>query len=234
MKQISFVKSLIKQWGMPLLALTIAIGVFFLVLYPGTTDYFSRRKEISEMKDSVNNVLGPKINILQKQDNALLSDYLLTMEILVPSQPNVPLIFTLIENSAKNLGLTVSSLAFSDSTASIEVQKQAVGVSFTVAGDDDKLLTFAKGLSTVSPILTVSKMTLLSSTEGNQKNLNISLNSPYLAIPSSLGAANLPIQELSKEDQKTLEELKKTFLDPQKQPGFFAPTPMPIGKTNPF
>jgi len=234
MMQLSSIKFLIKEWGMPFLACIITIVVFFLVLYPGTADYLLKRKEISAMKDSVNNVLGPKINILQKQDNALLSDYLLTMEILVPSQPNVPLIFTLIENSAKNLGLTVSSLAFSDSTASTEVQSQAVGVSFTVAGEDEKLLTFAKGLSAVSPILKVSKMTLLSSAEGNQKSLNISINSPYLAIPSSLGAANLPIQELSKEDQKTLEELKKTFLDPQKQQGFFAPTPMPVGKTNPF
>ncbi|KKR09377.1 MAG: hypothetical protein UT37_C0023G0009 [Parcubacteria group bacterium GW2011_GWA2_39_18] len=234
MMQFSFVKSLIKQWGISLLALAIAVGVSLFVLYPGITDFLSKHKEVSDMQNSINNVLVPKINILQKQNLALLSDYLLTMEILVPSQPNVPLIFTLIENSAKNLGLTVSSLAFSDSTASTEVQSQAVGVSFTVAGEDEKLLTFAKGLSAVSPILKVSKMTLLSSTDGNQKSLNISINSPYLAILSSLGAANLPIQELSKEDQKTLEELKKTFLDPQKQPGFFAPTPMPVGKSNPF
>lgn len=230
----SQIKLLIKEWGIPLFAFVSVIGVSFLVLYPGVTDYLAKRKEISEMKNSINNVLSPKIDILRKQDKSLLSDFLLTMEILVPSQPNVPGVFALIENSANNLGLKVSALTFSDSTVATEDQKREVGISFTVVGEDDKLLTFAKNLSNVSPILKVSKMTLLAGAEGNLKSLNLSLNSPYLAIPSSLGEAVKPLQGLSSEDQKILEELKKTFLDPQKQPGFFAPTPMPVGKTNPF
>lgn len=226
-------KDFFKDWLVFLVSAVFVAAALIVFLWPGFWDYKAKREELGKNKILLNEEIAPKIQVLENQNKTQLSDYLLTLELLVPSMSNPASLFTIIEDSAARNNLKISVLSLTGIVDSPD--KKEVNLSLTTAGSESDLLVLADSLSANAPIIKIAKLTVLGSPDPTQKSLSLSLSSPFLAIPKSLGEVGQPVSGLSASDKNILDALKKDFLDPRRlNQGTVVPTPLPFGKTNPF
>lgn len=230
---VSFMENL-KDWLIPLFSFLVIFVISLFVIYPWFNDIMVKRQQIQDSQTLLDQELKPKLSLLQSLDKSTLQNYLLTMELLVPSSPNVPSIFSTIEGIAAGLGLKVDSLSYSGFLEAKD--KSEIKLSFSVSGGQDKLLNFSQGLNSTVPLLHVFKLSLLAKDQSSDGAASLSLSSPYYPIPQNLGPVSVNINKVTDSEKSVLDKLEQTFLQPLNSGSSaqITPTPLPSGKNNPF
>lgn len=227
------VTSFFSNWLVFAVSFVFSLVTFVFFLWPGFWDVKAKNEERNKNKTLLQDEVLPKIEVLKNQKTEELSDYLLTAELFVPAQPNPAALFTIIENSASQSGLKVSNLSLVGITNT--AQTKEVNLALTLVGSEDNLISFSQEITKKTPLVKIAKLTVLGSTDSNDKSLSLTLASPFLAIPDNLGEIGKTVSAISGTEKNNLEVLKKTYLEPLRQnQGAVLPTPLPYGKTNPF
>lgn len=184
-------------------ALMIVILVVF-VYYPWVGEVFASRVKITEKKDNLT-ILQAKAQVLQDLDEKQVENYLLELELLVPSQPLPGYLLSTLEDDANLSGIIIKDLQY----ASTAVQKEKVVLGFLIEGDIEQQKYFLELLKKDAPLMEVSKVDLLKDqAEGALFTNSVLLSSPIQSIPESLSAIETPIEGLSTKDQDLLKKIR--------------------------
>lgn len=219
----------------PIFATTILVATLFTIVVPWVKEIRQKRNDLEENKATLNEKILPKLAILETQDPLTAKNYLLTMELLVPSSPNAPAIFNVLESLANNLGLKTESLVYSGTLQTDN--KKEVEISFSVSGGQQPLLDFTNRLSSLSPLLQVTKLSATNQEGGENSTAVIKISSPSLRLPVNLGDIDQPVQAIGEREKVTLDTLVSNFLVPltsSNNNNQITPAPLPFGKENPF
>lgn len=210
-------------------ALMIVILVVF-VYYPWMGEVFASRTKITEKRDNLA-ILQAKAQLLQDLDEKQVENYLLKLELLVPSQPQAGYLLSTLEEDANLSGIIIKDLQY----ASTAVQKEKVVLGFLIEGGIEQQKYFLELLKKDAPLMEVSKVDLLKDlTEGALFTNSVLLSSPIKSIPESLSAIEAPIEGLSTKDQDLLNKIQHFELMELMGEEAKVQTEKPQGKADPF
>lgn len=218
-------------WILPLTTIVVIIAVSLLVLYPWMQDAFEGRDTIP-VKEQTLQQLMTKLATLGRQDSRQLRDYLLTLEVVLPSEPQPALTLAELESLLSANGLVLNSTQFTGE------EEQTVRAELSLSGEYDQLVALMHQLEQAAPLLHVRQFQLgiergVEIEAAGTLNQVIHIGAPYESLPGDLGAVEEPVDELSRDELELLQKAQalETVLQPV---GEEEVEVVEKGKVNPF
>lgn len=218
------------SWLLPVLSIIVVTAVSATLIYPWAKDAFAKRTEIAEKKTSLDEVLQPKLKLLETLDKEMLRSQLGKLEIILPSSIQTPYIFANIEKLAAENEVSVEGLSFVSQDAA---KTEAVELHFIASGNSDSLINFVKTLEKSAPLFGVESYNQTKNEEKPDQT-TISMLSFYKTLPEKVGEVREPLTAWTKKEIEALGKAEEfTVLTVGISEESVAPT-VPLGKQNPF
>ena len=179
--------------GIPLVLLigTTLLSVF--VAYPKYKDLPTKREEFKKQTD-LNIALETKLKKLEdltdfkdviNEDSRLINS-------AIPSQDDIPLLLTQIQNIAKESGLTITNLTYSSTSGASSKEADKVNVQLSIKGSYSQVKQFFYALEKAARIVDVTTLRFSSSIEGKETDaltsaeleISLGLSSPFYFVES--------------------------------------------------
>lgn len=226
----------ITSWFFPILSALVVTAVSVGLIFPWVKDLSNKRKEINERKTQVNEVLQPKLKLLQNLDKEILRTQLSELELLLPSNIQTPYIFATIERLTGENEVSVKGLSY----AGVEKGKskeesllETLNFNFIISGEVDSLVKFVNSLEKATPLFSINTYSQTKN-EAEPDSVSLAISSFYKTLPEKVGGVKESLKEWSKDEKETLRKLEELNV--------YAPAvtekpeaqSIPLGKSNPF
>lgn len=213
---------------MPALSLTVVAILSLCLIYPWTKDVFSKRKEIDERQNQIDEVLQPKLTTLQDLDKEMLRTQLAKLELILPSTVQAPFVFASIESLAAENNIATEGLVYSFLDKEAD---EVVNFSFIAHGEPDSLNNFVNALEESAPLLAITIYDQ-SKIEGEPDSASLAVSSFYKTLPEKVGGVSEPLKAWGTKDQEVLGKIEgfKVYLPITETISEF----ILVGKENPF
>lgn len=218
--------------SLPILLPGLAAGAALIFgALPLSRQILLERGEFSESR-RINADLDAKIRTLQSLSKRDLSDTLIKLELLLPSQTRtaVPFLLTNLENLTAADSLKVVNLSFAGSET---LGGESIQLSFSVQGNAAKLVQFLGELKKLVPLVEIVSLKA-SAIEGNSEKLMVlGVSLPLAPLPETVGKVEEPLANLSATQEKLLQTLSE-YRFPEAADYSVMSSNLPAGKENPF
>lgn len=226
----------ITSWFFPILSALVATAVSVGLIFPWAKDLLNKKKEINERKTQINEVLQPKLKLLQNLDKEILRTQLSELELLLPSNIQTPYIFATIERLGSENEVSIKGLSY----AGVEKEKskeesllKTLNFNFIISGEVDSLVKFINSLEKVTPLFSINTYSQTKN-EAEPDSVSLAISSFYKTLPEKVGGVKESLKQWTKSEQEILTKLEEFNV--------YAPTgteepevqPIPLGKPNPF
>lgn len=214
----------------------VVVGVALLVIYPWSRQVLTKRKRIPQEQEQLAKLVD-KLKVLNQVDEEQISQYLLDVEMVLPSQPRPPLVLASLETLAGKAGLKVSSSQYTG------IEKGAVVAEMTSEGGYEQVIEFVRSLQNAAPVLQVRSLKISQVRAGGgageqsspekQELMIVHAQAAFEEIVKDLGEIETPVKVLSPSEKQVLQ--KAQTLEKVLQP-FDESTleQMEKGRENPF
>ena len=230
-------RTALTSWLLPIISIAVVVALSAGLIYPWAKDSFNKRKEISEKRNQLEQILEPKLELLQKLNKEVLQTQLAELELILPSSTQAPFIFASIENLAVENEVFVEGLSFAVAqkakTKSGETPIEAIQLNFIAKGQSDSLVNFVDKLEQTAPLFGVDSY-LQSENENEPDTLSLAISSFYKTLPQEIGGTKEPLEVWGKKELEALTKLEEfgvavVNLETKEQI-----EQIPLGKTNTF
>lgn len=179
---------------LPLLFIAATAGLFFLFTYPKYNEIQPRKDQINQLATK-KDTLGKKLTRLND-----LVDFKEVMDqnsnlinTALPSEANVPLLLTQVQQIAKENGLEIRNLTYSSSGGTSQLEANKVNINMSAEGSFSQIQSFFYTIEKAARVLEYNTIRFSSANSGrvdgtatqtSQLEVNLSLSSPYLYVES--------------------------------------------------
>ncbi len=219
-------RNILVSWFLPILSFTVVVTVSIALIFPWVKDIFSKRDEIVKEENQLNEVLTPKLQILQTLNKEGLRTQLTQIELILPSNINAPFVFANIENLANQNEVGIEGLSYASSK-----KEEVLELGFIANGEPDSLANFVNSLEQATPLAVVNFYSQ-SKNENEPDTVSLKITSFYKTLPEKVGGVKESLKEWDKIEQETLSKIGdfQVYLPI----GETTSQPVPVGKQNPF
>ena len=214
----------IKTLLLPLVYISVAAVLFYILITLGVGEINKQRKSISDI-ERTNSILNQKQTLLRTLESNV-SDYVSSTANALPEKNSALSMVSQIKNMAALNGLFISAVKIGAETAQAGVS--AVEITFGIEGSMNDTLNFLNSLSSVAPVSNIQKAKVNSS--GGIASADITIRAYSAPYPVRLPSLTEPITDLSNDEKDLLDTLSNltlplfTTLEPQQ----------PAVRDNPF
>lgn len=225
----------ITNWFLPILTAVVVVALSAGLIFPGVKDSLNKRGEIREKQTQVNEILRPKLKILQTLDKEILRAQLAQLELILPSSIQTPYIFTTIERLGGENEVAVEGLSYArleKGKSKEESSLETVEFNFIVSGEADSLVKFVNSLEKVTPLFSINTYDQTRN-ETESDTISLAISSFYRVLPEKVGGVKEPLKEWSKKEEEVLKKLEEfNVYAPEEEEAKIQS--IPLGKLNPF
>lgn len=205
---------------------TILIGYF--VLFPQIGNLISSQDKITEISRKVK-VLNEKVKKLESLDEQDLKDKLAIVLNTLPQEADFAKTLSIIQTLAVQYQFIIVSFQTGRSDDK-SLKLASYGVSLDLSGPKDQVERFIESINTNFRMMRTGRLDINIPQGGNDATTTLSVDVYFSQIPTSIGAVDAPLAELTNQDEELINELESS------QPIIaeeFIPLG-PRGKPNPF
>lgn len=157
--------------------------------------------------------LAAKKTSLEGLDQAELSSRSEIMAKVFPSEKDFPLVVFVLKKLTERNNLEITSLQVSPgeiATVSAQPKKGPPLLSFTIeiSGQMSNLKEFLTQVTKTAPLMILHQVEF-NLVEGGTALAKLTLESPFLSLPATLGRAEQPLSQITPQEEKILQELSQ-------------------------
>lgn len=225
----------------------IILGPLSLILvlfgiYPAATRTYDLFNDVASEQEAVNQ-LRQKIANLESMDEQTLEDQLVLSTSSIPTDKNVPSLFSTVETISSNVGttmvdLTLTSLgSLATASAGRQIEDKTFGaflMPFTVqvTGTYEQMKVFLDQAVNVRRLLRVRTFSL--NFLGEEARMQVQFDALHAPLPTNLGRVDAMIQPLTQKEEDILARLNNQQNYSRVLLEGFVPTISDSLKTDPF
>lgn len=212
----------------PTIIVLVTVLLGFFVIFPQIGNLTSSQDKISEINKKTL-VLNEKVKKLERIDENELKDKLAVVLKTLPQESDFANTLGIIQNLAAQYQFIIVN--FQTSRGDDKSLKLATyGVSLDLLGPKDLVEGFINSINTNFRLMKTGRLELNFPQGRDDATVLLNVEVFYSVLPTTIGAVDTPISELTNQDEELLQKLSSS------QPTIieeFFPTG-PIGKPNPF
>lgn len=211
----SSLQQLTKLFLLPVITIVIVVGLSAKFLLPKVGDIQKILLETQKINQELASLESKAGKLNELKNSSLTADFQ-QMEMLLPSEKNIMLIFSTLGNLEKRNNVTIERLSVKPGLidkGKVQADKKTktgsedLSFSFSVTGTQDSVNQFLEDLLATAPIFTVNKVNL--AINSGIVDATIDVATYFQSLPETLGNINTPLSELSATQKKTLEIVKR-------------------------
>jgi hypothetical protein len=204
--------------------LLISVVLFFYVIFPQVTNWFSVRKEVEATRERIG-IMNDNIAYLQSLDQADLEDDFVTATTALPPERDVSILISAINAASLNAGVILEDFSFeggqvsSKSTQSKPQEADTTAkITFSAQGSLAQTTLLLTELQRKIPLLSIE--TLEAQFESANR-AQVTVSYFYKAFPLITQEDADKIKGITPENEALLEQLK-SWQTPSQREGFFS------------
>lgn len=202
-----------------ILSFLVFLTLIFLgkiVLIPKINEVKAAREELKKQKDYLI-ALNKKLEDLEKIDGKRLRTDFDMINLGLPSDKNVSLLFLTLEKlayessvSLSDINLTVGSISTSSAEKKTSGTEELGSIPFqiSVVGELENLENFLVLLSTTLPVLGINSFSLGFNPEQKEVSLGLNLSFYYQPQPKTIGKISGPLMKISVQENNLLKQIE--------------------------
>lgn len=205
----------IKPLLLPVITIIIVVVLSAKFLLPKVGDIQKILLETQKINQELASLESKAGKLNELKNSSLTSDFQ-QMEMLLPSEKNIMLIFSTLEILEKRNNVIIEGLSIKPGLidkGKVQADKKTktgsedLSFIFSVTGTQDSVNQFLDELLSTAPIFTVNKVNL--AINSGIVDATIDVVTYFQSLPESLGNITTPLPELSATQKKTLETVKR-------------------------
>jgi Tfp pilus assembly protein PilO len=205
--------------------------VIIFVIIPQVQDYFKGQEQINELAKR-QSILEAKAKALESVNKDEVDSKLTVVLVALPIDKDYPGIIGLIQKLVADNGLTLTNLQIGSGANANSSGVLNYSLKVETSGPKDGFNKLVPILEKASRIVKIGSIEFTPLGLKGDLSANFTLEAYYGPIPSSVGAVDAPLPQLTAEDEKLLSTLAQSA---SLGKGTFEGEPLlPRGKANPF
>ncbi|MBI4091264.1 type 4a pilus biogenesis protein PilO [candidate division WWE3 bacterium] len=196
---------------LPLLFFTASLALVFFVAIPRNKQKPLKETELKQLKEKNVN-LQKKIEKLNDLADfrEIIEENTRLVDSALPSQADVPLLLTQIQQISKESGLSIANLSYSSSGSGVKNESSQVNVFMSAKGNFGQVKTFLTTLEKASRIIDISTLRITSQ-QGTQPD---ALGASAIDLSTVLVSSFLPVEDRAEiEDPLTVDIRDQGFIN---------------------
>lgn len=212
----------------PLIIVIVTISIGYFVIYPQIGNVLSSQDKISEINRKTTS-LNEKVKKLEKLDEEDLKDNLAVALKTLPQEADFANTLGIIQTLAAQYQFIIVNFQTSRNDDK-SLKLSSYGVSLDLLGPKDLVERFIDSINTNFRLMRTGRLEINTPAGSEEATTLITVDVYFSSIPTTIGAVDAPLAELTQDDEERLSELSRSQpvvveeLIPQG----------PRGKPNPF